>query len=443
MAQRVLSIEYRPLASLRFDPQNPRLHNKKQVRQIARSVETFGFNVPVLIDAQGKLIAGHGRVLAAQLLGITQVPTIMLEHLTEAQIRAFMIADNRLTENSAWDDHLLAEQFKALSVLDLDFSVEVTGFEMGQIDIMVEGLAPASHGKEDVADAIPESRAKLQVTRAGDLWLMGRHRVYCGDARNDAAYSELMEGRRGDMVFTDPPYNDPTNGYVTGFGKVHDPKFTLALGEMSESEFANFLKTVLTQLARNSVDRALQFICMDWRHSGELIGAARSVYTEFKNLCVWVKDNAEKGSLYRSQHELVFVFESGERRHCNNVRLGQNGRRRTNVWRYRQVNSLSRNTEEGNLSAFYATIKPVQLVADAILDCTARGDIVLDPFLGSGTTVIAGERTGRVCHGIELAPRYVDMIVRRWQAFTGQNAVQESTSRTFNEMEREHHGRAD
>src|SRR6266478_8958861 len=192
MAQRVLSIEYRPLASLRFDPQNPRLHNKKQVRQIARSVETFGFNVPVLIDAQGKLIAGHGRVLAAQLLGITQVPTIMLEHLTEAQIRAFMIADNRLTENSAWDDHLLAEQLKALSVLDLDFSVEVTGFEMGQIDIMVEGLAPAGHGKEDVADAIPESRAKLQVTRAGDLWLMGRHRVYCGDARNDAAYSELM-----------------------------------------------------------------------------------------------------------------------------------------------------------------------------------------------------------------------------------------------------------
>jgi len=197
----------------------------------------------------------------------------------------------------------------------------------------------------------------------------------------------------------------------------------------------------LAQLARNSVDGALQFICMDWRHSGELISAARSAYTEFKNVCVWVKDNAGQGSLYRSQHEFVFVFKSGKGAHCNNIQLGQYGRYRTNVWHYRRASS--RSTEEGNSSDLHPTIKPVQLVADAILDCTARGDTVLDPFLGSGTTVIAAERSGRACYGIELDPGYVDVVVRRWQTFTGQSAVQESTGQAFNEIEQENHGRAE
>jgi DNA modification methylase len=441
MAQQVLSIEYRPLASIRFDPQNPRLHSKKQINQIARSVETFGFNVPVLIDGKGQLIAGHGRVLAAQLLGMTQVPTIMLENLTETQIRAFMIADNRLTENSVWDDRLLAEQLKALAVLELDFSIDVTGFEMGEIDVMIEDLTPASSGKDDPADAIPDFGTRPQVTGAGDLWVLDRHRVYCGDARDRAAYSVVMKDRRADMGFADPPYNDPIDGYVTGFGKVHHAEFAVASGEMSESEFTDFLTNVLTRLASNSVDGALQFICMDWRHSGELISAASSVYEEFKNLCVWVKEGAGQGSLYRSQHELVFVFKNGKRPHRNNIQLGQYGRYRTNVWQYRRVNSPFRTTEDGNLSALHPTIKPVDLVADAILDCTARGDVVLDPFLGSGTTVIAAERTGRTCYGIELDPHYVDLVVRRWQGFTGQNAVLESTGRNFNEIEQENHGR--
>lgn len=441
MAPLTLSVEYRPLASLRFDQQNPRLHSKRQIRQIARSIETFGFNVPVLIDSQGQLIAGHGRALAAQLLGITQVPAIMLEHLTETQIRAFMIADNRLTENSEWDDRLLADQLKALSVLDLDFSVEVTGFEMGQIDMMIENLTPASRGKDDPADAIPETGTKPQVTQPGDLWVMDRHWVYCGDSRNGSAYTQLMKDRCANMVFTDPPYNDPIDGYVTGFGKIHHAEFQVASGEMNESQFIEFLKSALEHLASNTVDGALHFICMDWRHCQELLAAARSAYTEFKNLCVWVKDNAGQGSLYRSQHELVFVFKSGKGPHRNNIQLGQYGRYRTNVWQYRRANSLAGNSEEGNLSALHPTIRPVGLVADAILDATARGDIVLDPFLGSGTTVIASERTGRVCYGIELDPRYVDVIVRRWQAFTGQTAIKETTGRTFDEIEQENHER--
>ncbi len=441
MAQRILAVEYRPLASLRFDPQNPRLHNKKQIRQIARSIEAFGFNVPVLIDGLGQLIAGHGRMLAAQLLGMSHVPTITIEHLTGPQIRAFVIADNRLTENAIWDERLLGEQLQALSVAELNFEVDVTGFEMAEIDLMIENLTPANRSKDDPSDRIPGSGGRPQVTRAGDLWILDRHRVLCGDARNDSAYSMLMKGGRAEMVFTDPPYNDPIEGYVTGFGKIHHPEFAMGSGEMGGSAFTDFLTNVLAQLARNSVDGALQFICMDWRHSGNLISAARSVYTEFKNLCVWVKENAGQSSLYRSQHELVFVFKNGKGAHRNNIQLGQYGRYRTNVWQYRRVNPLARSTDEGNLSELHSTIKPVELVADAILDCTARGDVVLDPFVGSGTTAIAAERTGRICFGIELDPRYVDTIVRRWQAFTGQSAVLESTGRSFNEIEEECNGR--
>lgn len=441
MVQRLLAVEYRPLASLRFDPQNPRIHNRKQVRQIARSIETFGFNVPVLIDSQGQLIAGHGRVQAAQLLGMTDVPTIMLENMTETQIRAFMIADNRLTENAIWDNRLLGEQFKALSSLDLNFSVEVTGFEMSEIDLMIEELTPANGGHDDPADSLPIS-TEHQVTRTGDLWLLNRHRVYCGDSRSSSAYSELMVGQRAHMVFTDPPYNDPIDGYVTGFGKIHHPEFAVASGEMSESEFADFLTVSLSHLVEHSTNGALHFVCMDWRHTPELLAAAHSVYTEFKNLCVWVKDTGGQGSLYRSQHELVFVFKGGKEPHRNNIQLGQFGRYRTNVWQYRRVNSPSKGSDE-QLGAVHPTIKPVELVADAMLDCTARGDIVLDAFLGSGTTVIAAERTGRVCYGIELSPLYVDTIVQRWQAFTGQVAVQESTGHSFSELQEELRGRSE
>ena len=437
MAARNLSVEYRPVASLHLNPENSRLHNDKQVRQIAASIGSFGFNVPVLVDAQLRVIAGHGRVLACKLVGISEVPTIRLEHLSEHQIRAFTIADNRLTENAEWDNRLLGEQLKILSEVELDFGLEVTGFEMSEIDLFIENLTPGTEEGADPADEIPDSEASPRVTQPGDCWVLNRHRVYCGDARDDLAYSNLMEGRRAQMVFTDPPYNDPIDGYVTGFGRIHHPEFAVASGEMNASEFTDFLTRVTFKLARNSADGALQFICIDWRHSAELLSAARSAYSEFKNLCVWVKENAGQGSLYRSQHEFVFVFKNGRGAHRNNIQLGQYGRYRTNVWNYRRVNSLSRSTEEGVLSDLHPTIKPVELVADAILDCTARGDIVLDAFLGSGTTVIAAERTGRICYGIELDSGYVDTIVRRWERFTGHKAVHEATGQTLAQREEE------
>jgi DNA modification methylase len=432
---RPLSIVYRNVTDLKLAPGNPRLHSPKQIRQIARSIEAFGFNVPVLIDAEMAVIAGYGRVLATRPLGLNQVPTIRLEHLTEAQIRAFMIADNRLTENSSWDKRLLAEQIKALSEVELDFTLEATGFEMGEIDLMIDGLAPGHQGQEDPADALPEIPEDLQVSRRGDLWILGRHQIFCGNALDESSYQTLLRGCWASMVFTDPPHNLPIAGQAMDLGRIQDQDFKMASGEMSESEFTGFLTQALGKLAEHSAGEALHFICMNWRHMGEVLTAGRRVYSELKDLCVWVKDHGVRGSLYRSQHELVIVFKGGKGPHYNKIQLRQCGRNRSNVWRYSGLNSLVRNTADGNRLELHP--KPVALLADAITDCTGRGDIVLDPFLGSGTTVIAAERTGRICYGIELDPVYVDTAIRRWQALTGENAIKGSSRETFGELERE------
>jgi DNA modification methylase len=370
-------------------------------------------------------------------LSINEVPTISLEHLTAAQARAFMIADNRLTENAVWDDRLLAEHFKDLSELELTFSLETTGFEMAEIDLMIENLAPAPEGEQDPADLISEATNHIQVSKPGDLWQLGRHRICCGNSLNQPAYAALMGNAKAAMVFTDPPYNVRIDGHATGLGTIHHKDFEMASGEMSPAEFTDFLSRVCLLLASHSADGSIHFVCMDWRHMGELLAASKHAYSELKNVCVWTKHNAGMGSLYRSQHELVFVFKRGKESHRNNIQLGQFGRYRSNVWNYPGVNSFSRSTEEGNLLALHPTVKPVALVADAIMDCSERGDLVLDAFLGSGTTIIAAERTGRVCYGIEIDPAYVDTVVRRWQAFSGQSAIHATSRRTFSELEEE------
>ncbi|MHB8381592.1 MAG: site-specific DNA-methyltransferase [Candidatus Binataceae bacterium] len=431
-----LAIVYQPIADLELDPRNPRAHSPRQVRQIARSIEAFGFNVPVLVDGRSKIIAGHGRVLACKLLGWIEAPTISLEHLSDAQARAFMIADNRLTENSVWDDQLLAEQLKELSALNLDFSVEATGFEMGEIDLRIEGLTTQTDA-DGSADDVAEVPTGPPVTRSGDLWLLGEHRVYCGSALDPQAYASLLGHEQAEMVFSDPPYNVPIKGHVSGLGAHHHREFAMAAGEMSQAEFTNFLTRAYLLHARNSAQGSLHFICMDWRHVEELLAAGKTVYSELKNLCVWVKNNGGMGSLYRSQHELVFVFKHGRKPHRNNVQLGQYGRNRTNVWHYPGVNSFSRSGDEGELLALHPTVKPVAMVADAILDATARHDIVLDGFLGSGSTVIAAERSGRRCYGLELDSLYVDTVIRRWQRLTRGRARHAVSGRSFADSEEE------
>jgi DNA modification methylase len=416
-----MSIVHRVIDQLKPDPANPRLHSKKQIRQIANSIEAFGFNVPVLVDADLKVIAGHGRLLACRELGWTEVPTLRLDHLTSAQARAFTIADNRLTEIAAWDDRLLAQQLKDLSVLGLDFSIEITGFEMGEIDLRIASLEDMPDRADDPADALPDLSLRPPISKVGDLWRLGCHRILCGNALDPAAFTALMSEERAAMVFTDPPYNVPIDGHASGLGAIHHRPFPMASGEMDEAEYTAFLAQACRNLAAFSLDGSLHYVCMDWRHLDELLTAGREVYC-LENLCVWTKDNAGMGSLYRSQHELVFVFKRGRGSHHNNVQLGRFGRNRSNVWRYPGVNSFARSGEEGNLLALHPTVKPAAMVADAMLDCSARGEIVLDAFLGSGTTVIAAERTGRLCYGLELDPPYIDTIIRRWQTLTGGSA---------------------
>ena len=430
-----LAITYRDIEELKPNPQNPRLHSHKQIQSLANSIKHLGFNVPVLVDRTLQIVAGHGRVEAAKCLGMTGVPTICLDHLSEAQIRAFMIADNRLTEQSTWSEHLLAREIQILSDLDLDFSLEVTGFETGEIDMMIEELSSPSENDPDIANELPQLSTEPPVAQPGDLWSLGRNRVYCGDSLEEHTYSLLMESRRATAVFTDPPYNDPIAGFVTRSSKTRHAEFAMAAGEMSETEFTEFLRKFCLLVSQNSHPGALQFICMDWRHSSELLTAAHGVFAELKNLCVWVKDTGGQGSLYRSQHELVFVFKNGKDKHRNNIQLGQYGRYRTNVWRYPRVNSSGKANSEAAFTTLHPTVKPVALVSDAILDCTARGDIVLDPFLGSGTTVIAAERVGRICYGVELSPAYLDLIIRRWQSFTGQTATHSQSGQSFRQRE--------
>ncbi len=427
--KQLLNIAYQKLEQLHPYLKNARTHTKHQIRQIAESIRVFGWTNPVLLDAANRIIAGHGRVEAAKLLGLDQVPTIRLESLTEDQIRAYIIADNKLAENAGWDKSILAIELQHLMTLDVaDFDVTITGFEVPEIDMILDAA------KED-DDTVPEPDFdQPSVTEPGDLWLLGKHRILCGNALHDESYRTLMVKSRAAAVFTDPPFNVKIDGHATGNGAVRHREFAMASGEMSEAEFVAFLNNSLRLLAAFSTNNSVHYVCIDWRHVRDLIAAGEQNYDEFLNLCVWVKNQGGMGSFYRSQHELVAVFRKGKGPHRNNIQLGQFGRNRTNVWQYPGIQTLSRQSEEGNLLALHPTVKPIALVADAILDCTARGEIVLDAFLGSGTTLMAAERVGRICCGIEIDPIYVDVAIRRWQNLTGEAAIHAVTGRRFVEL---------
>jgi DNA modification methylase len=412
---------------------NPRHHSPAQIKQLVESIKSFDFVVPILVDQNSEIIAGHARYTAARKLGMQKVPVVRLEHLTDAQIKALRIADNRLTDLSEWDDQILAETLKDLSNLDLDFDLEATGFAMAAIDLRIEGLS-IQGGARDDADAFREPTSEVPISKPGDVWSCGRHAIMCADSCSSEAAKILFENARADMVFTDPPYNVPIHGHVSGRGRIRHREFAMASGELDKHGFASFLKTSCALMARNCVDGAIIFLCMDWRHMEEVLEAGRDTFSELKNICVWVKNNGGLGSLYRSQHEFVFVYKNGTAPHRNNVQLGKNGRNRSNTWHYPHTTTFGRPSEEGYLAELHPTVKPVAMVADAILDCSARGDIVFDPFMGSGTTLIAAERVGRVCRGIEIDPLYVDTIIRRWQTYSGDKAVHAVSGIRFDDV---------
>jgi DNA modification methylase len=425
------AIAERPIAGLRPYKSNARTHSRRQIRQLADSIARFGFTNPVLIADDDTILAGHGRVAAAKLLGMNRVPTVCLSHLTPADRRAYVLADNKLALNAGWDQELLAIELQAL--VDLDFDVELTGFSLAEVDLVLDAATeqevPGSPGPTDAIPPLPE----VAISRRGDLWQCGRHRVLCGDARAPSDYATLLEGETADLLFTDPPYNVPIDGHVSGLGRVRHREFAMGAGEMSETAFIAFLTETLGAAAGRCRDGAIAFVCMDWRHMGELLVAGKQVFNEFKNLCVWNKTNGGMGTFYRSKHELIFVFKVGSAPHVNTFGLGDTGRYRTNVWDYPGISSLgaNRNSE----LAMHPTVKPVALIADAIRDCSRRGNCVFDPFGGSGTTVIAAEQVGRSARLLEYDPAYCDTTVRRWQIFTGKHATLAKTGERFEAIE--------
>lgn len=412
-------IEQIAISDLKPWARNARTHTKRQIRQIADSIETFGFTNPVLIDEDRTILAGHGRVAAAQRLGLNEVPCLRLDYMSEAEKRAYVLADNKLALNAGWDEELLAAELGALLSEELDFDLGVTGFSIPEIDGLLEAAAleEPNNPADDIVPDDPMRRCSL-----GDIWQLGQHRLVCGDALDPAVVENLMCGEMARMIFTDPPYNVKVDGHVGGSGKIKHREFAMASGEMTNSAFMAFLKSAFQNLADHSMDGSIHFICMDWRHLGEMLQAGQGVYDELKNMIVWAKDNGGMGTFYRSRHELIFAWKKGGAPHVNTFELGQHGRYRTNVWQYKGVNTMRAGRMEE--LAMHPTVKPVQMIADAIKDVSGRGEIVLDTFGGSGSTLIAAEKTGRRGYLCELDEQYCDRIIARWEAVAKDDAEQ-------------------
>lgn len=419
------SIELVATHMLKPNERSPRTHSDKQIQQVASSISRFGFVVPIIIDDEYRIVAGHARWLAAKLLNQNDVPTIKVSFLTEADRRAFALAENRLSESAGWDQELLAKELNWL--FDNDYDVDITGFTLPEMDFSI-GTAEPSAEPEQVEIPDPDT---IAVSQIGDLWLIGPHRLYCGNSLEPASYEALLGRDRADMVFADPPYNVKIDGHVSGLGKIKHREFEFASGEMSQAEFTQFLRSVFRNCVLFSSSGSIHYQCMDHRHVREILDAADGVYSQYKQLVVWKKGNAGMGAFYRSQHELIFVFKSGKGKNTNNFMLGETGRYRTNVWEYAGANTFRKGRDKD--LADHPTVKLTALVMDAILDCSNRGEIILDPFSGSGTTLIAAHKTGRRCAAIELDPLYIDTGIRRLCEASGLVASH-ADGRTFDQV---------
>jgi DNA modification methylase len=420
-----------PVRFLKPSKNNARTHSKKQIQQVADSIKAVGFAAPIISDANGNILAGHARFEAAKVLGLNAVPVIRLsDDLKPSQLRAYMLADNKLAEKAGWDREILAVELSELQTTlpEVDLDLTITGFDPGEVDRILTDFSPR---QVDPADDIPQLE-QAAVSRRGDLFILGKHRLMVGDARDSASFKQLMRSESASMAFLDPPYNVKVQGHVGGRGRIKHREFACASGELSSDQFVRFLRETLELCSANLRDGAIAYVCMDWRHVGELHQAGAAAFDELKNICIWNKATPGQGSFYRSQHEFVFVYKKGSAAHLNTFELGQHGRMRSNVWTYTGANAFRANRMDE--LKMHPTVKPIALIADAMRDCSARGDIVLDAFAGSGSSILAAEQVGRRAYCMEIDPQYADVSIRRWQKITGKDAVLELSEQTFEEL---------
>lgn len=418
-----MTIDWRRTSRLKQADDDPRRYSARDIKKAVNIMRRYGVRVPLVVARDGTVLAGFIAVLAARELGLDQLPVLMTDDLPAEQLKILSLALNRFCELGEFDSEALGALIVDLELSVPDLDPESFGFEIAEIDLAVDAASAAKPKKPEVA--LPDGPP---VAKLGDIWLLGEHRIGCGDATTPEFYAELMAGHKADMVFTDPPYGCAVKGFVSTRGHR---EFVQASGEMGREELTAFFRRWCQCIAERVEPGALIELCIDWRSLPLLMAAASETFGELVNLAVWVKDRAGMGSFLRSQHELVLIYRAPGAQHRNNVELGRHGRSRSNVWNYPSAMTFSRNGEEGDLLALHPTPKPPELVADAILDCTRRGGIVLDPFLGSGTTLIAAQQTGRRCFGFDLDPLYVDLAIRRWQRLCGKTAVHEATGIEF------------
>ena len=413
---------------LRPSPRHARVHSEAKRTALSASIRRFGVIEPIIVDQDFTIIAGVARWMACQALGVAEVPIVSVEHLSPIEVRALRIAMGRFPEWATWDRDQLRIELPAIVAELPDLAMEEIGLSVQEVDRLI--VIPGEHGA-DPADDIPPAPSTSPISRIGDLWKLDDHFVLCGNALHRESFDQLLGSTAVRLVLTDPPYNVPVNGHVTKrIGKFAE--FAMASGELSQAQFYEFLRTAFQQIARVSVAGAIGYIFIDWRHARLMQEAADGVLFELKNHIVWVKDTPALGSFYRSQHEFVLVYKIADGNHVNNFALGQHGRTRSNVWHCAGMSSFGAGRDEA--LELHATPKPVAMLVDAILDCSNPGDLILDPFGGSGSTLIAAERAHRRARVIEISPTYVDTIVRRWERFSGERALLVGSNQSFSEV---------
>lgn len=426
-----IDIVYRPVDQIRGYGRKLRKRSKRWNAGMQASINRFGIILPILIDKDGTVIGGEGVFEIAKECGFSEVPTVRVDHLDELNVRLLRLALNRIAQESSWDSVVLADEWRELQPLTIDLDYEVSGFTTPEIDSLLyqspDQAAEDADDKQTVLGA-PGSNVSL----LGDLWELGDHRVLCGSSLEPQNLQRLMGTDLARMVLTDAPYNVKIQGNVGGLGKHKHREFVQASGELSEAEFKEFLTTSIATLADFCRDGALLYMFMDWRHIYEIVSGIRAADLTMINMAVWAKTSPALGAFYRSQHELCFIAKKGEAKHKNNIDLGRWGRTRSNIWSYAGVNSFGAGRDEQ--LQMHSTCKNVSMLVDAIRDVSDRGEIVLDGFLGSGSTLIAAERTGRICRGVELDPLYVDTILHRWERVTKGTAILHGTGETITQV---------